>query len=511
LSLPLISIFFCTAIFSCILTAVMRAVAPSLGMVDHPDKSRKLHKAPTPLLGGVAIFLAFVSMLFVTSYYVPEIFNSANKVHWILAVCSAAMVCLLGILDDKVSLSPKIKLFGQILSCLPFVFSGGIVSEIGFSGFSFDLGSFAIPFTILWLITCINVINLLDGLDGLAASVCVISASSIAVIASLSGQFEISAISLIFISALLGFLIHNLPPARIFMGDAGSMMIGFMIGALALDASLKETTALSLVVPIGLIGIPLFDTIMAIFRRFLTGKSVGEADRRHLHHRLTDAGLSKTTVLMGICFLCVSVNGLAILAFYTQLDAAVVIGGLALVGLLIVYDIFGRHEYDLILRVIKARLHSSRIFKSYLPLKFLNLTHKSKINNWRMIWTGICDSLKGEEAAQIEFQCWSTKANSLVFSDIFTYGACEVMRSQNFWQSKYSLKIDDTHVVTVNAAGTNKPGHDSRNVRNISPELVCLCHTFPIEILNAHLNLGPETITSRNSKKTESFTQRRAA
>ena len=215
------------------LTRAVRAVARRYDIVDRPDGKRKLHGRPVPLWGGVAVYAATVLGLLAVrlSSIGTESFISLSNA-WIIA---AGLVCFLGGIDDRYNLPSRIKLTLQIVSVLPIIVLGYYVDRIAAFGYPIYLGWFGAPLTILWLVGCINALNLIDGMDGLASIIGLSTAAMLGVIAANQGHDHVAAMAIILAAALAGFLIYNLPPASIFLGDSGSMVIGLSVGLLGIQ------------------------------------------------------------------------------------------------------------------------------------------------------------------------------------------------------------------------------------------------------------------------------------
>jgi UDP-GlcNAc:undecaprenyl-phosphate GlcNAc-1-phosphate transferase len=241
---------------------------------------------------------------------------------------------------------------GQIFASLVVVIFGLKVESFRLFGWQVELGMLAIPFTVAWLLGSINSLNLIDGVDGLLGSVGLIIALAIAALAALSEKWVPACIALALAGALIGFLIFNFPPASIFLGDSGSMLIGLLIGVLAMQVSLRASATVVLVVPVTLLAIPFFDTMAAILRRKLTGRSVYVTDRGHLHHCLIRHGFSTLRLLTLICMLCfaTAMGAIASLVFEQELFAVIIVFMVA--GLLIVTRLFGHSEFILLKRLV---------------------------------------------------------------------------------------------------------------------------------------------------------------
>lgn len=335
---------------SYLLTWCARSIAPSLGLVDQPDGERKLHARPTPLMGGVAIFAAIVVVC--SGAVAGGLSSPSRSVLGVLL--GGACFLLLGLWDDGRPLRARTKLAWQVLATVPFLFFCGWIEQVTAFGFVWDPGPLAIPFTMFWLVACVNIVNLLDGHDGLASAIGLIGLGSLAALTWMHGGSELTVFCLIAAGAIAGFLIHNWPPARIFLGDAGSMMIGFLVGALSMETSLKTAATFTLITPIAVLCVPIFDTAMAILRRNLSGRSIGAADRGHIHHRLEDSGFSRLQTLLVISGLCFLTAIAAIAASWLQRDAVGAVMCISLLLLVVASGLFGDREMALVLRHVWA-------------------------------------------------------------------------------------------------------------------------------------------------------------
>lgn len=335
-----------------LLTMIAIRLAPMLGFLDRPDGGRKRHEGATPLLGGVAVLAALLTSIAL----LPEASATPQTelIHsqFMMALgTTASMLCVLGLFDDRFGMRARFKFLGQVIAVLPFVVWGCQVETVDVLGLGIHLGpTIGFAFAMFWLVSCTNAINLMDGLDGLASSIGLIAAVTIGVIALITGQSSAAMLAFAFAGAIAGFLFFNRPPAKVFLGDSGSMTIGFVVGALALGASVKKATGFALVVPLVLVSVPAFDTFMAIVRRKLSGQSMGDPDRRHLHHRLKDRGFSDTKVLLLISTVCLGMAGGAIAATLFDADWIAVASCMVLLGLLMLNRVFGHEEARLAIR-----------------------------------------------------------------------------------------------------------------------------------------------------------------
>ncbi len=284
-----------------VMTAVAKVVAVRLGVVDKPD-ARKVHKGVMPRMGGLGIYSGFMAgaLVYVCSH--PNIALSGEVLGLLVA---ATIVFVTGLVDDIRSIRPTTKLLGQLIAALVYVGFGGYVKFLSnpFGGDIIFLDYWGVPVTVLWLVGVSNAVNLIDGLDGLAGGVSTISACTMAVVSLTQGYYVAAALLFVLAAATLGFLRYNFSPASIFMGDSGSLTLGFVLGAIAIMGFAKGATIVALLLPILILGIPIFDTFFAIVRRLIEHKPVMQPDKGHLHHRLLQKGLShKQTVAIIYAF-----------------------------------------------------------------------------------------------------------------------------------------------------------------------------------------------------------------
>ncbi|WP_057802193.1 glycosyltransferase family 4 protein [Pediococcus stilesii] len=287
---------FATMIISAILTPFVRRISFKVGAVDKPT-ARRVNKVPMPTMGGLAIFIAFnFSLFFLLRDQIPNL-----QLYGIFF--GECIILITGIIDDIFELKPTQKMLGILLAALAVYMFANVrmtTLTIPFVGMVY-LGWFSLPITLLWIAAITNAINLLDGLDGLATGVTIIALFT----TGFTGLFflpstNIYVVIMIFtlVAAEIGFLPYNFFPARIYLGDTGALFIGFMISIFSLSG-LKNATFISILIPVMILGVPITDTVYAILRRLLNKESISHADKRHLHHRLMQMGLThRQTVLV---------------------------------------------------------------------------------------------------------------------------------------------------------------------------------------------------------------------
>jgi len=306
------------------------------GILDRPGE-RKVHIKVMPRLGGLAIYISFIASVLLI-----------HELTGLLAgfLIGVSLIVALGVIDDFWGISPGLKLTGQLLAAgavIPFGLKVDFLTN-PFTGGLVVLGFISIPVTIIWLVAMTNAINLIDGLDGLAGGISCIAAFTIAAVSwwqwrqpgGTSSQLEAAILALILAAAIVGFLRYNFHPARIFLGDSGSMFLGFSLASISIMGVAKSTTFLSLFIPIVIFGVPILDTACAILRRYFNKQPIFQADHEHIHHRLLAVGFSHRQAVLLIygvsIILGVSAFILAMLTTNQAVVLLVVLVILAVIG-----------------------------------------------------------------------------------------------------------------------------------------------------------------------------------
>lgn len=335
-----------TCLLSAILTPLVRRFSLKVGAVDHPN-ARRINKVDMPSGGGLAIFLTFVIATLVilpliSKDYTYPWWREPYQVYILPVVLGALVIVVTGYLDDIFELKPLPKLLGIVIAA---------TIVWAFTDFRFD--SFKIPFggplihfnplvtcflTILWIVAITNAINLIDGLDGLVSGVSIISLVTMAIVSYFflpKADLFLTLTILVMVAAIAGFFPYNYHPASIYLGDTGALFIGFMIGVLSLQG-LKNSTAVAVVTPVIILGVPILDTVVAIIRRTLSGQKFYEPDKLHLHHRLLSMGFSHRGAVWMVYAIAFIFSLIALL-----LNVSSRFGGVLLIfGLLFALEIF---------------------------------------------------------------------------------------------------------------------------------------------------------------------------
>ncbi|MEW5766314.1 MAG: MraY family glycosyltransferase [bacterium] len=325
---PYLFVLFSSFLLSLILVPVVKKISLAFGILDHPGE-RKVHSTPKPLMGGLAIYLALMVVIWgnigalwllkdhaLVLKTFPSMVEQIPKLAEVLpnlgvVLAAGTLIMLMGMIDDirGVDFSFKLKFMGQILASLILVW-GGISIEFMSNPY------LNIPLTILWVVGITNSFNLLDNMDGLSSGVAIIASIIFFIVAVSQGQFFTALILLALAGSILGFLWYNFPPSSIFMGDTGSLFIGFMLGSLTVTSSYvvsESTSLLPVIMPVIILSVPIFDTLSVIYIRWRVGKPIYRGDKNHFSHRLVDLGMTKKQAVLFIYLVTFCVGLAAIL------------------------------------------------------------------------------------------------------------------------------------------------------------------------------------------------------
>ncbi len=313
---------FILAAGSCaIVTPLVRRMAFALGAFDDPDDDRRVHTQPTPRLGGLAIFIGFLLALFamlnvaLTNNYVIEHYLGTTDLAHVIGLLSGAILMLgVGLWDDIMGMKPGRKFLAQLVVVsiavvlYKFTVYGFTLPHIGYV----SLGLFAIPFSVFWYLGMVNAINFMDGLDGLVTGVTIIASITMIIVSWWHHEYLVAITMCALGGAAAGFLPFNYNPARIFMGDGGSLFIGFVLASAAVMGTEKVAVGISLLVPLIVLALPILDTARVIVARVSKRAPLFAPDRSHVHHQLLDFGLSQRQVVNIIYLVCGILGAIAI-------------------------------------------------------------------------------------------------------------------------------------------------------------------------------------------------------
>jgi len=334
---------------------VMRWLSHRIGLVDRPDPTRKLHRGDIALGGGLAVLFTTGLAFFVADQYITPLApwsELAWSNRWTTLAIACVMITLLGVIDDYRPLSGKAKLLGQVAITGFLAFNWHPSGLITMFDWSIDIGTISGLLMMFWLLIAINSVNLIDGADGVTGSFGSIASLGVAAVAALTGNLMVCVVAIALSAALTAFLFYNRPPASMFLGDAGSMLVGLMLGILACVAVSEPGTPQNILIPLALLGLPLIDSTAAVLRRVLTGRSILTGDRGHLHHlvaaQLASRGRSPQWMIpiIGGLTLCTSVG--ATIGTMTSSGLIALSSVCVLLVVLLSLRIFGQAEAKLL-------------------------------------------------------------------------------------------------------------------------------------------------------------------
>ncbi|MDQ6781786.1 MAG: undecaprenyl/decaprenyl-phosphate alpha-N-acetylglucosaminyl 1-phosphate transferase [Candidatus Eremiobacteraeota bacterium] len=318
----LCGITFVLAALTCaVVTPLVRRMAFAVGVFDQPDGERRIHSQPTPRLGGIAIFIGFMLALFAilnlalgNNFVIHHFLGTADLAHIIGLLFGGTLMLGVGLWDDIMGMKPRRKLAAQFgvaviaIVLYKFTIYGFTLPHFGYV----SLGWAAIPFTLFWYLGMVNAINFMDGLDGLVTGVTLIAALTMIVVSLWHHEYLVAITMCALGGAAAGFLPFNYNPARIFMGDGGSLFIGFVLASASVMGTEKVSVAISLAVPLLVLALPIFDTASVIVRRLRKRSPIFLADRSHMHYQLLEFGLSQRQVVIVLYFVCGILGAIAL-------------------------------------------------------------------------------------------------------------------------------------------------------------------------------------------------------
>ncbi|MBO3066009.1 MULTISPECIES: glycosyltransferase family 4 protein [Staphylococcus] len=334
-------------IVSLILTPIVIKVSHKLGIVDQPN-FRKVHTKPISVLGGTVILISFLVGIWLGHPIETEVKP---------LVIGSVLIYLVGLIDDIYDLKPIIKLLGQVIAALVVVYYGVTIDFISLPiGPTIHFGILGIPITVVWIVAITNAINLIDGLDGLASGVSMIALMTIGFIAILQANIFIMMICSVLIGALLGFLFFNFHPAKIFLGDSGALLVGFIVGFLSL-LGFKNITFVSLFFPIVILAVPFIDTLFAMIRRVKKGQHIMQADKSHLHHKFLELGYSHRQTVLLIYSIAILFSLASIILYLSQPWGVLMMFILILITIELIVEFTGLidDEYRPLLKLIENK------------------------------------------------------------------------------------------------------------------------------------------------------------
>lgn len=321
--------FVISLIVAAFLTPLARGLAIRFGWLDHAHSSRKVHGKPIPRVGGLAIIAGFYVPLVALGVFETAVVSQfyANSLRALGLIGAGLVIGMLGLYDDLKGANAKKKLAVQSALAASLYFCGFKIQVLATPfGSTLNLGVFAFPFTVFWIVGVINALNLIDGLDGLAGGVAFFAVGTTFFIAFMRGDPLMMLFMACLGGAVLGFLFYNFNPASIFMGDTGSMFLGLVLALGSIQTQQKSSTAVAILIPIIVLGLPIADTLLAMGRRAFQGRPIFSADKEHIHHKLLALGFSHRATVLVLYAACVVLAAAALaLVFASSLQAVVIL------------------------------------------------------------------------------------------------------------------------------------------------------------------------------------------
>ena len=402
----LITAFFAVPMFS--------KISKTVGLVDLPDDKRKLHTNAIPLIGGVAVFtstlisvtlvtwltlnfqeqfLSWSSLVFGDFRQLVVSFRPTDQWELLGLLIGSVIILSVGVLDDRFAIGGRQKLLGQFAAATVLILFNYHFDQVTFAGFTINFDVFSIVFVYGWVLAAVNSVNLLDGADGIAGTIGIVMCVALGVMAISLGQALNAIILFGFAGALFGFLKFNFPPAKVYLGDAGSMLIGFVLAAMAIRSVSKQTSAFAFFAPLALLSIPFIDTAAAIVRRRLTGRSIFEVDRGHLHHSLMKRGYSPKASILWVMALSLTTATGGVLSLINQQSIYALVSIMVVIFVMMANRIFGNAELKLVTR--KAAGLAQNLLNKNPKGDSTNVrqsvVHVQGSRNWDEVWQQLSD------------------------------------------------------------------------------------------------------------------------
>lgn len=387
-----LSVYFGSLLLAVLITPVVIITARALNIYDDPNV-RKIHASAIPRIGGVVIFVSAIVLVIAAMLLENRIGQAFRdiKLKAVMLLIASGFVFLVGFIDDLKGLRVRYKLIAQVVAALSLTVVGVRIDMLNFAGlFTLHFGWLSFPITIFWIVAITNAVNIIDGLDGLAAGISAVACAVIAVFAFDSGRPLMAVLMLALLGSLTGFLFFNFNPARIFMGDSGSMFLGFTLASASVMCAIKSGTIVALALPALALGLPIFDTIFSMLRRYLGRRGIMSPDRGHLHHMLLDMGLRHRHVVIVMYALTVVAAGLGMFMMLARRAGAVAIFFLVVLLLVLVFRAVGAVQFRQMIADLK-RKHTISQQAGEEIRRFENLQlHFHRAQVFRHWWQAVC-------------------------------------------------------------------------------------------------------------------------
>ncbi|MBM99861.1 MAG: hypothetical protein CMJ77_12090 [Planctomycetaceae bacterium] len=456
-------------LISYLLTPAVRRAARRFNFVDRPDGGRKLQAKPVALGGGISLLIVTpIVFVLISMWWGSDLWmmtSQAAKEPGALfgLAAGAALLAVVGLLDDGIGVRGSYKLLWQVIAASLVMGTGLAIPKIVIFQTEIPLGALGSLLTITWLLGAINSFNLIDGVDGLAGSVGVVFSLTFGVIALLGGQQLDSIIAFALAGALLGFLRYNFPPATIYLGDTGSMFIGLILGTIALRCSMKQAATLAFAAPLAIWSIPMFDSLAAVVRRKLTGRSIYATDRGHIHHVLLTRGMSATQAVAFIVILCSVTCAGAVTSWYFQIEWLGFAVVLAVIGFLVFTRVFGHVEFVL----LNTKLFGFGRFLSFGSSgDSVDDVHHTRVNlqgtrQWENLWGALVESAERFHLVKMQLNLSMPRLHENFYA---TWGKSGRHARDLLWQTEIPLIVEGQPVGRLSVTGQQHEAYASTEI-----------------------------------------------
>jgi UDP-GlcNAc:undecaprenyl-phosphate GlcNAc-1-phosphate transferase len=500
--------FTLAAIVAYLFTPAVARLAAKAGAIDHPDGRRKCQLEPVPRGGGIIVTFAAIIGVAAAICFTSPVDDVTSSLLWRGLLPSLAILLFVGIIDDVLTLTGIYKLIGQVLAVSVLVAGGAQFDKVSLFGLHLPLGDLRIPFTMFFCLGAINAFNLIDGADALATSIGAVITLTLGIISCGQGDVASALVCFALAGALVGFLRYNISPARVYLGDTGSMMIGLVVAAVAIESSIKQLGTFVLAVPLALCAIPILDATAALIRRITTGQSVFTPDRGHLHHALLLRGWSVNKTVITITGITAMTCAGALASYFSGRDAfAIVISGSVLVTLAAA-RVFGHIEAGLIAS------HSTAFAKAVFhrgarrpPVETERAVQLQGRREWRNLWLALREAASTYNLTGLTLQIAVPHLHES-FHAKWTSPDCNDVG--NTWRITLPLQLDRQPIGKLLVVGSNNDAQTLTDIRQLLDFLEPIQGQIAEIIQNSEMTETPvkrispdvDPVTDRNSTGT---------
>ena len=384
--------YLCSTLLALVITPIVIYIARALKIYDNPDV-RKVHASAIPRIGGLAIFLSAIGLVIAALFLdnnIGEAFRRAQT-QIVALLAAGTFIFIVGLIDDLRGMRVRHKLLAQIVAATAICLAGVRIDLLGVANLiTVNLGWLSFPVTIFWIVAITNAVNLIDGLDGLAAGISAVVCAVIAIFAFDIGQPLLVMLMLALLGSLSGFLFYNFNPARIFMGDCGSMFLGFIMASASVLCATKSRTIIALALPTLALGLPIFDTIFSMLRRYLKRRGIMSPDRGHLHHILLDMGLNHRQVVIIMYALTAMAAGMGMFMMLTRDAGTVAIFFSVFLFLVLVFRVAGAIRLSDMLAGLREKKTISRDARQEIETFEKTELHFQQAKTFNQWWQAVC-------------------------------------------------------------------------------------------------------------------------